>query len=120
MTSGSLELDERRAVIRYEEIVDEALPAQAVAVTVEDGTLVMERGGEYATQMVFSRGRRYEGQYETPYGAMDLAVFCTRLKCALNEEGGEIQLSYQMDLNGQFAAVHDMEIRLARSNVASA
>ena len=51
-------------------------------------------------------------------GSMDLALFCTRLKTRLDEEGGEISLHYQMDLNGQFAASHEMEIRLMRQNEA--
>ena len=45
-------------------------------------------------------------------------LFCTRLKTRLDEEGGEISLHYQMDLNGQFAAAHEMEIRLMRQNEA--
>lgn len=49
-----------------------------------------------------------------PSAAWILALFCTRLKAHLNEEGGEISLHYQMDLNGQFAAAHEMEIRLVR------
>jgi len=105
-------------VLTYEEVLDEALPPQPITITLEDDTLMMERGGDYATQMIFRRGQRYEGQYDTPFGSMDLALFCTRLKTRLDEEGGEISLHYQMDLNGQFAAAHEMEIRLMRQNEA--
>ena len=95
LTSGQLTLEEGRSVLTYEEVLDEALPPQPITVTLEDDTLMMERGGDYATQMIFRRGQRYEGQYETPFGSMDLALFCTRLKAQLNEEGGEISLHYQ-------------------------
>lgn len=118
LTSGRLTLEDGRSVLTYEEVLDEALPPQPVTVTLEGDTMMMERGGDYATQMVFRRGQRYEGQYETPFGSMELALFCTRLRYRLDGDGGEITLHYQMDLNGQFAAAHEMEIRLMRQNEA--
>ena len=45
LTSGRLELDETRAVIRYEETLDESLPAQQVVMTINEdvyGRLVPE------------------------------------------------------------------------------
>lgn len=116
ITSGSLKLDGQTAILEYDETLDEALPPQHVVITVEDETMQVSRDGDYATQLVFRRGRRYEGQYATPYGEMELAVYCTRLRYELSEAGGEILLSYQMDLNGQFAAMHEMELRLMKQN----
>ena len=114
LTSGQLELEDTRAVIRYEETLDESLPAQQVVMTINEEGATMSRGGEYATDMVFRMGCRYEGSYHTPYGDMVLAVYCTRLRYDLGEDGGEVQLSYQLDLNGSFAAMHDLEMRLIR------
>ena len=112
LTSGQLELEEDKAVIRYEESIDESVPPQQVMVTIENESATMTRGGAYATQMVFRMGCRYEGQYHTPYGDMELAVYCTRLGYDLGEDGGTVEISYQLDLNGKFAAMHDMELRL--------
>ena len=116
ITSGLLELDEEKAIIHYEETLDESLPAQKVTVTVQDECATMSRGGAYSTQMVFRVGCRYEGQYQTPFGEMDLAVYCTRLVYDLGDDGGAVELSYQLDLNGKFAAMHDMELRLFRQD----
>ena len=74
LTSGQLELEDTRAVIRYEETLDESLPAQQVVMTINEEGATMSRGGEYATDMVFRMGCRYEGSYHTPYGDMELAV----------------------------------------------
>lgn len=116
ITSGTLRLAGAKAVLAYDEALDEALPPQHVVITVEDESVQMSRNGDYAMDLVFHKGSRYEGKYATPYGDMELGVFCTRLRYDLGEDGGEIQLSYQMDLNGQFAAMHDMELRLMRQN----
>lgn len=116
LTSGEMELTDTSAVIRYEETLDESLPPQKVEVKIEEECLTMLRGGEYQTQMIFRIGSRYEGMYRTPFGEMDLAVYCTRLSYDLGDDGGEIELSYQLDLNGRFAAMHDMTLRLVRQN----
>lgn len=116
LTSGEMDLTDTSAVIRYEETLDESLPPQKVEVRVEEECLTMTRGGEYQTQMVFRLGGRYEGMYRTPFGEMDLAVYCTKLSYDLGDDGGEIELSYQLDLNGRFAAMHDMVLRLVKQN----
>ena len=114
LTAGEMELTDTTAVIRYEESIDEGMPPQKVEVTIADECLTMTRGGAYQTQMVFRIGCRYEGMYFTPYGEMELAVYCTKLNYDLGDDGGEIDLSYQLDLNGAFAAMHDMTLRLVR------
>ena len=114
LTSGQLEVDDAKAIIRYEESIDESLRPQKVEIIVEDETVTMNRGGAYSTQMVFRLGCRYEGQYHTPYGDMDLALYCTKLGYDLGDDGGALELSYQLDINGRFAAMHDMELHLFR------
>ena len=56
--------------------------------------------------MVFQKGRRYESQYHTPYGTLDMALYCTRASFAQDLEGGELALQYQLDVSGQYAAMH--------------
>lgn len=114
LTSGQLEVDDTRAVIRYEESIDESVPPQQVEVRIEDESVTMNRGGVYSAQMVFRLGCRYEGQYHTPYGDMDLALYCTKLAYDIGDDGGTLELSYQLDINGKFAAMHDMELNLFR------
>ncbi len=116
LTAGTLVLDDDTATVTYQEILDESIPPQTVHVTAKDDAVIMQRDGDYATQMVFHRGQRYEGVYQTPFGSMDMAIFCTRLQYDVNEDGGNIDLMYQMDLNGQFAGMHQMHIQLVVKN----
>ena len=114
LTSGTLEVDDAQAVIRYEESIDQDAPPQQVEVVVRDNTATMTRVGAYGAQMVFRMGSRFDGQYHTPFGAMDLGVYCTRLAYDLGDDGGTLEISYQMDLNGRFAAMHDITLNLVR------
>ena len=116
LTSGQLEVDDTKAIIRYEESIDESLPPQKVEILLEGETITMNRGGSYATKMVFRLGCRYEGMYHTPFGDMDLALFCTRLGYDIGDDGGVMELSYQLDINGRFAAMHDMELHMYKQD----
>lgn len=112
LTSGTMSLNDGHAVIRYEETLDESMPPQKVEMTVDDDCVTMLRAGEYEAGMVFQKGKRFEGVYKTPFGTMALALYCTRLRTEVTREGGSVTLSYQLDLNGQFASMNDMELRL--------
>ncbi|MEG0049120.1 MAG: DUF1934 domain-containing protein [Clostridia bacterium] len=112
LTVGEMTLDGEKTTIHYEETLDESIPAQPVEIVAFQNTVSMMRAGSYETNMVFQKGQRYEGQYHTPVGTMELAIYCTRLRYEFDEEGGELLLSYQLDLNSQFTAVHDLELRL--------
>ncbi len=116
LTSGTLRVDDETAIVTYQENLDESIPPQTVVITAKDDMVTMHREGDYATQMVFHRGQRYEGLYQTPFGTMDMAIFCTRLHYDLSEDGGTITLVYQMDLNGQFAGMHQMHMQVMVKN----
>ena len=45
-----------------------------ISLHLQKGKITMERKGDYSSTMVFSRDRRFEGKYKTPYGDMDMAV----------------------------------------------
>ena len=72
----------------------------------------MQRSGAFATSMVFDQGRRVEGSYRTPYGDLAMGVYPTHVKYRVQEGPvGEVDLTYQLDLQGQFAAMHELRIR---------
>ena len=87
-----------------------------VTLTMGRGVVTMQRTGTFATSMVFEKGRRFEGSYHTPYGDLAMGVYPTQVKYQV-EDGpiGEVNLTYQLDLQGQFAAMHELRIRFCPS-----
>jgi uncharacterized beta-barrel protein YwiB (DUF1934 family) len=114
ITTGKLYENQNETVIRYEESLDEKEPPQKIRLSIRDGVITMSRKGSYDADMVFQKGKRYESQYRTPYGVMDMALYCTRADVVRAQNGGEISLQYQLDLGGQFAAMHDMKLHWMR------
>lgn len=114
ITTGELFETPGETVIRYEETLDEGTSAQKVKLTIRDHMITMDRNGTFDTSMVFQKGKRFEGQYRTPYGAIAMALYCTKAQFSQDREGGEMSLQYQLDLSGQYAAMHDMRLHFLR------
>ena len=83
-----------------------------ITLTMNRGVVTMERSGPYAASMVFNQGRRFEGNYHTPYGDLAMGVYPTHVKYQVDDQAtGQVDLTYQLDLQGQFAAMHELRIR---------
>lgn len=111
MTSGSLTEENGGYTLRYEETLGDSPLPQNVKLSLREGVVSMTRSGEYGSDMVFQKGKRYESQYHTPYGTLDMAVFCTNVNYHVDKSGGDILLQYQLDLQGRFVAVHEMYLQ---------
>ena len=91
-----------------------------VTLTLDKGIVTMQRQGPFATSMVFQQGRRFEGSYQTPYGALAMGVYPTHVRYRVDDQlTGEVNLTYQLDLQGQFAAMHELRIKFCPSGGAS-
>ena len=111
LTTGTLTGEEDAWRIDYTETQPDD-ESHDVTLTMGKGVVTMQRTGPFGTSMVFEQGRRFEGSYRTPYGDLDMGVFATHVKYRVQEGPvGEVNLTYQLDLQGQFAAVHELRIR---------
>lgn len=114
MTTGELTLTEHGYLLRYQESQpdenDGAMVTQEIILDLQPDRVTMTRVGDFGTSMVFVRGRRFEGVYHTPYGDLDMAVYATRVSCRLAPEKGSVHLQYQLDLQGSFAAMHELQL----------
>jgi uncharacterized beta-barrel protein YwiB (DUF1934 family) len=110
LTAGELFPVAGGYLLRYEETMDESVQPTQVELLLEDHVATMRRSGEYDVNMVFRKGQRYEGQYHTPYGTFDLALYCTKISYAVDPEDGELHLQYQLNINGEFVAMHELEL----------
>ena len=111
LTTGTLSGDEDRWRIDYTETQPDN-ESSDVILTMGRGVVTMQRMGPYGTSMVFEQGHRYEGAYRTPYCDLSMGVFPTLVKYRVEDgQAGEVNLTYQLDLQGQFADMHELRIR---------
>ena len=111
ITAGTLSPRENGYLLSYDETLDETEPPQHVELLLSPDGISMNRTGAFATDMVFRKDKRFECQYETPQGTLDMAIYCTKASYDVDEEGGSMHLAYQLDMAGQFVAVHDLTLQ---------
>ncbi len=112
LTTGTLTGDNNAWRLDYTETQPDGGGTHEITVTLDGGVVTMQRQGEYATSMVFEKGCRFEGSYATPFGELAMGVYATQVKYQVDPQtGGEVNLQYQLDLQGQFAEMHELRIR---------
>ena len=110
-TVGTLTGDKDSWKLRYEESEPDTRQKRRITMTMDKGIVTMARDGSWGTNMVFQQGRRFETSYNTPFGAFGMGIFPTKVNYKVDDNGeGEIALRYQLDIQGQFTSVNDLNI----------
>ena len=111
VTTGTLSGENDKWKLRYEENQTDTKEKRRVTMTMDSGVVTMARDGSWGTNMVFHQGRRFETNYNTPFGAFGMGIFPTQVNYKVEESGdGEIALRYQLDIQGQYTSVNDLKI----------
>ena len=119
MTTGMLSGGDPHWKLRYNETMPDGDTSHRVTVSLDENVVTMQRDGAFATSMVFEKGHRFEGNYSTPFGDIEMGVYPVRVDWHVNGGVGEVDLKYQLDLRGQFAAMHELSIRFAPGDIRS-
>lgn len=113
MTTGLLYPLKEGWKLTYTETQPDDDATSDITLLIGKGRVLMSRSGDYGTTMVFRKDHRFEGAYQTPYGALSMAVFTTRADVSMAEDHGSVTLEYQLDLQGSFAAMHELRLTYA-------
>ena len=99
VTRGNLGRQDGILTLSYEESELTGLEGTLTTIQVEPERVTMLRTGQVNTQMVFQEGRRHLAMYNTPYGAMTVGVNTRHLYAELGEDGGEIEIDYNIEID---------------------
>jgi len=115
LTTGTMTGEKDQWRIHYTETQPDN-ESHDVTLTLNHGVVTMQRSGPFSTSMVFDQGCRFEGSYRTPYGELAMGVYPTHVHYQVQDGAvGQVDLTYQLDLQGQFAAMHELRIRFCPS-----
>ena len=110
-TFGTLSGSPKQWKLRYSERQADSNEKHDIVMTMGEGMVTVERKGAFGSDLVFQQGRRYEGSYRTPYGNLSMGIFPTQVDYRISDEGeGEVSLSYQLDIQGNYTSVHKLDI----------
>ena len=104
VTAGTMERDgQGGCTISYQESELTGLEGTLTTIQVDGEQVTLLRVGEFNSQMVFQEGRRHLSMYNTPYGAMTIGVNTRHLLADLNDQGGDIEVDYSVEVDHALA-----------------
>ena len=112
VTEGKLSRSGDIYIISYQETELTGLDGALTTIQVEGEQVTMMRVGDFNAQMVFQEGRRHLSMYNTPYGAMAVGVNTRHLLADLNDQGGDIEIDYSIEIDHAIAGRNIFRIKV--------
>ena len=103
VTAGRLARDGTGYTLSYQESELTGLDGTLTTIQVDGEQVTLMRVGEFNSQLVFQEGRRHLSVYNTPYGAMAIGVHTRHLMAELNDQGGDIEVDYTIEVDHALA-----------------
>ena len=98
VTEGYLELLENAFEISYRETELTGLEGVTTHFRLEPGVITLTRTGRLESQMIFREGISHDSLYQMEFGALMLTVCASRVAYTLDENGGTVDLTYNIEI----------------------
>ena len=109
-TEGTLEFRSGGWDITYEESALTGLEGVTTTFRVEPEKIILSRTGRLTSTMVFQQGVSHDSLYRTEFGTLMISVNATRLVFDIVEDGGFIDLVYNIIIENTEAGVIDYHL----------
>ncbi len=118
VTEGQLQRENDVYILTYLESEITGMDGTQTTITVQGDQVTLVRAGQFNSQMVFQEGRRHLSMYNTPYGALAIGVNTRHLLVDLNDEGGDLEVDYTIEVEHAVAGrnIFQMSIKEAEGD----
>ena len=113
-TAGRLYRKNGKYFIIYKESELTGMEGATTTLKVEgDKVTLMRNGGNYASHMIFQKGERHFGIYNTDMGSMTVAISARDIKNNIDDNGGELFIDYAIEVDNVLTGenLFDVNIR---------
>lgn len=113
MTQARLYERHGKFYISYDESELTGLDGTRTTVKMDGDTVSMIRTGTYPSELLFAKGQRHVGLYQTEYGAITIATHTTQLDNSIDEHGGELAIDYTIEVDNSMIGRHRFRMTVA-------
>lgn len=114
VTEGTLEFRDGGWDICYEESDLTGLAGVTTTFRVEPEKIILTRTGKLNSQMVFQEGVDHTSLYQMEFGALMITVCASRMIAMLDENGGMIDLVYNIQIEQSTAGTVDYHLEIRK------
>ena len=117
-TDGRFGIKDGQYFITYDEsgLLDIEGEIKTTLYVKSDNTVILQRKGSYNSRMVIEKGVRNNCFYSTPVGDLTLGIFGEKVISDLNENGGNIALTYIIDADAKTLSRNKVNISIREVN----
>ena len=112
VTSGSFYETGGDYFISYKESAITGLEGTTTTLKVEGKRVTLVRYGGVSSQQIFEQGRKHLSYYDTDIGALTIGVSAKRVKAAMNDGGGDIEVIYSVEVDHAVTAESAFKINV--------
>lgn len=113
-TEGTMTFRDGGWDVSYEESELTGLAGVTTTFRVEPGKVTLQRTGKLSSTMVFQEGQSHESLYRMEFGALMLSVQATKVYYDIVEDGGTIDLVYNIIIENTEAGVIDYHLDIRK------
>ena len=110
VTEGTMAFRDGGWDISYQESELTGLEGVTTTFRVEPGKVSLRRTGKLQSEMIFQEGVSHDSLYQMSFGTMMMTVKATFVFFDIVEDGGTIDLSYNIDIENTAAGVIDYHL----------
>ena len=112
VTEGTMERIGNGWELRYEESALTGMEGVTTTFFVEPEKIVLTRTGKLHSQMVFQMGISHDSLYQMEFGALMITVCATKIETDLTENGGIVDLVYNIEIERSTAGTIDYHLEI--------
>ena len=112
VTEGVLEQTENGWLLRYEESQLTGMEGTTTQFSLDGDTVTLTRRGSVCSHMTFRLGQQDRSVYETPFGAMTIETYTTRLQSTIGPQGGMLHIRYSIAVEHQITGENQFFIEV--------
>ena len=105
VTDGTLEQTADGWDLTYEESDLTGLDGVTTTFRITPEVITLDRTGKLTSQMVFQEGKYHDSLYQMSFGALMITVCASKVRSALTEDGGTVDLVYSIEIEQNAAGV---------------
>lgn len=110
VTEGTLEKTGDGWKLLYEESDLTGLDGVSTTFELQGKTVTLTRRGKLNSQMVFCEGVSHDSLYQMEFGALMLTVCATKVAADISDDGGVIDLKYNIEIEQNAAGEIDYHL----------
>lgn len=115
ITEGKYYKKEDAFYVTYKESEVTGMEGTTTTLKVSGNVVTLMRFGSINSQFVFERGIKHISYYETPFGVFTVGVLANDVSVALDEQGGQIKVDYEIDIDNQKTSINDFYIQIRKA-----